>query len=887
MATVDFEKHTLPNGLDVILHRDSSIPVAAVNVWYHVGSKDEEQGRTGFAHLFEHVMFEGSKHHNQSFFEPLQKAGANLNGSTTPDRTNYWEDVPSNYLELALWLESDRMGFLLDALDQQRFEVQRDVVKNERRQSYENRPYGMAQSHIQAALFPMPHPYHWMTIGSQEDLDAAVLDDIKDFFKRYYSPSNASLAIAGDFQPDQALELVNRYFGDLAPGPQPHRKGRTDSALAGRVELEMRDRVTLPRLYISWPTPPDFHDDEPPLELLQAIMSDGLSSRLHQSLVYEQQIAQSALVRYYAGEIAGQFTVQVTAAPGHDLEQVEAAVDAELARVLREPPTDEEITRVKNRIEAGHYRQLARVGGFGGRADQLNHYNVLGGDPALINSSLDRYLAVERDDILRVAESVLGDGQVRMRVLPEDSLKPAAAAELDRSVMPPPDREPSFTPPTPVRRHLGNGLELLVVEQPESPIVAFGLMLRAGAAADPADRPGLASFTAQMLSEGTASRTSRQIASESEFIGARISTEARREYTMLATETLSKHWPKALELVADLIKHPTFPEHELERVRREHLTDLRRSKDDPTSVAEQLTAGLVFAKDSGFGHPIHGTEAAATALTRDDVVNHYRRAYSPAGATFIAAGGLSIDEVAERVQAALGDWQGDAPAGGNNQATEQDGAEGATVYLVDHPGAAQSVIRTLQPTIPRRHPDYFGLLVLNSAFGGQFTARLNQNLREEKGYTYGYHSGIQWHSGPSLLVAGGSVQTAVTLESASETLKEFRDIHGDRPLEQHELDDTKEGILRGYPASFERPGQIVSQLLQMALFDLPNDYFTTVKGNIEAVSLEDVRRIGAELVQPDRLSVLVVGDRTAVESGLQDLGIPIVLLDANGARISA
>ncbi len=886
MVTVDFEKHTLPNGLDVILHRDSSIPVAAVNVWYHVGSKDEEQGRTGFAHLFEHVMFEGSKHHNQSFFEPLQKAGANLNGSTTPDRTNYWEDVPSNYLELALWLESDRMGFLLDALDQQRFEVQRDVVKNERRQSYENRPYGMAQSHIQAALFPMPHPYHWMTIGSQEDLDAAVLDDIKDFFKRYYSPSNASLAIAGDFQPDQALELVNRYFGDLAPGPQPHRKGRTDSALAGRVELEMRDRVTLPRLYISWPTPPDFHDGDPPLELLQAIMSDGLSSRLHRSLVYEQQIAQSAHIRYYAGEIAGQFTVQVTAAPGHDLEQVEAAVDAELDRVLREPPTDEEITRVKNRIEAAHYRQLARVGGFGGRADQLNHYNVLGGDPALINSSLDRYLSVQRDDILRVAESVLGDGQVRMRVLPEGSYQPAAAVEIDRSVMPPPAEEPTFTPPTPVRRRLDNGLELLVVEQPETPIVAFGLMLRTGAADDPEDLPGLASFTAQMLIEGTTSRTSQEIASESEFIGARISTEARREYTMLATETLSKHWTKALDLVADLIKHPTFPEHELERVRREHLTDLRRSKDDPTAVAEQLTAGLVFAKDTGFGHPIHGTEDAVAALTRDDVVAHHHRAYSPAGATLIAAGGLSIDEVAERVQAALGDWQGDAQTGGNRQATAHEGAAGAKVYLVDHPGAAQSVIRTLQPTIPRRHPDYFGLLVLNSAFGGQFTARLNQNLREEKGYTYGYHSGIQWHSGPSLLLAGGSVQTAVTLESTSETLKEFRDIHGDRPLEQHELDDTKEGILRGYPASFERPGQIVSQLLQMALFDLPSDYFTTVKGNIEAVSLEDVRRIGAELVQPDRLSVLVVGDRTAVEDGLRSLDLPLKLLDGNGAAIS-
>ena len=314
MVTISFEKHTLSNGLDVILHEDHTIPVVAVNVWYHVGSKDEEMGRTGFAHLFEHVMFEGSKHHNSSHFEPLQKAGANLNGSTTPDRTNYWEDVPTNYIDLALWLEADRMGFLLDALDQQRFDIQRDVVKNERRQSYENRPYGMAHWHLQEALYPLPHPYHWMTIGSQEDLDAANLDDIKDFFKRFYSPTNASLSIAGDINMGEALEMVNHYFGDLPPGEAVPRKGRHDSGLTGRIELEMRDKVTLPRTYIAWPTPPEGDVDDAPLEIYQAIMSDGLTSRLHKSLVYEKQIAQSASMRYHSSEISGQCVMSVTAA---------------------------------------------------------------------------------------------------------------------------------------------------------------------------------------------------------------------------------------------------------------------------------------------------------------------------------------------------------------------------------------------------------------------------------------------------------------------------------------------------------------------------------------------------------------------------------------------
>ncbi len=894
MANISFEKISLSNGLDVILHQDHTIPVVAVNVWYHVGSKDEEMGRTGFAHLFEHVMFEGSKNHNSSYFEPLQKAGANLNGSTTPDRTNYWEDVPSNYLELALWLEADRMGFLVDALDQQRFDVQRDVVKNERRQSYENRPYGMAHWHIQEALYPLPHPYHWMTIGSEEDLDAASLDDIKDFFRRYYAPSNASLAIAGDFQRDHAVELVNRYFGDLPPGPDLIRKGRLDSPLAGRVELEIRDRVSLPRVYVSWPTPPDFSEEDAPLELLQAVLSDGLSSRLHRALVYEKQIAQSASIMYHPGEAAGQFTAQVTAAPGHDLDEVEAALDAEIARVRTEPPTDEEISRVKNRLEASHYRQLARIGGFGGRADQLNHFNVFANDPDLINTSLDRYMAVQREDILRVSESVLDHRQVRLRVLPEQSLQQSTTVALDRSLMPEPATEPSFTPPIPRRHRLNNGLEIAVVEQPGLPLVAFGLMLDAGATADPLGLPGLASFTSQMLAEGTTSRSSLELAADFEFIGSRLGTDARREFTLLATETLTKHWPTALGIMADMVQNPTFPEHELERVRRELLTDLSRGKDDPTFVAEIITPGLVFSQDSGYGHPIHGTESAIETLTRDDVVRHFKEAYGPEGSTLLVAGDTTLEDVVKQAQEVLGGWTSDDAVrsrpdgdskGAQASAKTSSANGGTTIYLVDKPGAAQSVIRAVQTTIPRHHADYFGLLLLNYSFGGQFSARLNLNLRQDKGYSYGYNSSIQWHQGPSVLSAGGSVQTDVTKESVLETLREFNDVHSNRPISEEELESAKAGILQSYPASFERPSQVVNQLLQLTLFDLPNDYFQTVKSGIEGVSLGDVHRIGRELVEPDGLSILVVGDREAIEPGLRELELPVVLLTDDGAEI--
>ena len=888
MVSIAYEKVTLSNGLDVILHEDHSIPLAAVNVWYHVGSKNEVPGRTGFAHLFEHVMFEGSGNHNSSHFEPLQKVGANLNGSTNSDRTNYWEDVPSNYLELALWLESDRMGFLLDALDQQRFEVQRDVVKNERRQSYENRPYGMAQWNIQEAVFPLPHPYHWMTIGSQEDLDAASLDDIKDFFRRFYSPSNASLSIAGDIKRDETLEMVNRYFGDLPPGPAVRRIGRFDSGLPGRVELEMRDRVSLPRLYIVWPALPDNDPDEGAMELLRAVLADGQSSRLYRALVYEQQIAQSVGVRNHSAEIAGQFIVDVTAAAGHSLDEIEAATDAEIARIWQDPPTEEELQRARNRMESSHFRQLARIGGFGGRADILNYYNVLYGDPNMINTGLDKYMAVQRDDILRVGRRVLDQRQVRMRVLPENPLQATSTTGLDRTVMPAAAAEPEFSPPVPVHSKLANGLQVTFVEKKGGSIVSFALMVQAGAITDPPGLPGLASFTTQLLPEGTAARSSQDIANAFEFIGARLSSETRKEVSLLSTETLSKHWATALELLADVAQNPSFPDHEIERIRREHLTDIRRGKDDPTFVAERIISGLVFGRDSRYGHPAMGTEDSVAAFTRADLENYFQAHYAPSKANLVVVGDVALDEVMEQAEQAFGNW-GDPAAAANAPTAAGTGqdptAQPTVIYLVDKPGAAQSVIRVGHDTVSRSHQDYGALTLLNFCFGGQFSARLNQNLRQDKGYSYGFHSSISWFREPSMLVAGGSVQTAVTKESIQETLKEFQEVHSERPVTVEELEAAKAGMMLGYPAGFERPGQVLSQVINLLQHNLPDDYFQTFKGRITAITLDDVRNAGLERVRPHGLNVLVVGDRSTVEPGLRELDLPLVVLDSEGARL--
>lgn len=884
MVSIAFDKFTLSNGLDVILHEDHTLPIVAVNVWYHVGSKDEEQGRTGFAHLFEHVMFEGSKNHNASYFDPLQKVGAVLNGSTTPDRTNYWENVPSNYLELALWLESDRMGYLLDALDQKRFDIQRDVVKNERRQSYENRPYGMASLALHPALYPAPHPYNWPTIGSQADLDAAELDDIKDFFRKYYAPSNASLAIAGDISPDGARALVEKYFGDLPPGPPINRIGRTDTSLTGQKSITMQDKVQLPRRYLVWPTGPQFADDQAALELVSSVLGDGKSSRLYKLLVLEKQIAREARVYHYGQEIAGEFHIEISPSPGHTLDEIEEVVWKEIDRLKSEPPTQKEIERAKNRIENQHVRQLERVGGFGGRADILNFYNTFAGDPSLINTDLDRYMKITPEEVQQATQT-LGDTYVKMEVQPEKRYAPVSAS-LDRSVMPDASDEPTFTPPIPGRSRLSNGLEIVFVERPGLPVIATGLVVRAGGVTDPADMPGLAHMTAINMLEGTSNRSGEEIAEEMEFLGTHLSSDAMREYMILATETLTSTWPAALEVLADVAKNATFPEDNFQRVQKERLTDLARVADNPGAIAARASASLLFGVGTTYGHPVSGTETSVAAMTVERLSNHYGAYFGPQNATLIVVGDASESDIVAEAEKHFGNWEAkDAFTVSDIVDSDGHSDEAATIFLADKPGAAQSVIRAGHLTIPRAHEDFQTLNMVNYIFGGQFSARLNTNLRQNKGYSYGYSSSVNWFTGPSAWFAGGSVQSEVTKESVIETLKEYAQVRGELPITEDEFNNAKDGILRSVPSAFETHGQTLQQLVRLVMFNLADDYFATYADRVEAITLEDVHRVATERVLDSRLKLLVVGDKSLVEPGLKELGVPIVHVDYEGQRI--
>jgi zinc protease len=411
-------RHTLDNGLDVLLHEDHACPIVAVNIWYHVGSKNEQPGRTGFAHLFEHLMFEGSQHHDHGFFQPLQGAGATLNGSTNADRTNYWEVVPAGALELALWMESDRMGYLLPALTDAKFTNQRDVVLNERRQNYENRPYGLAPMALLAALFPAHHPYHWTTIGDVADLQAAKLDEVRAFFRRYYHPANASIALAGDIDPEQALALVERYFGEIDPGERVE-PIHVDASLPGDARIHFEDRVELPRLYLAWHTPAMFAEGDSDLDLATDLLANGKTSRLYRRLVFDERLATDVSASQNSREMMGYSQVTATAAPGHTLAEIERVILEEIARLSADGPTDEEIERGRVQAEAQFMFRLQTVGGFGGKGDQLNAYNTFVGDPDFFTRDLKRYQQVTPASLrAAVARDLPGRRRVTLSIVP-------------------------------------------------------------------------------------------------------------------------------------------------------------------------------------------------------------------------------------------------------------------------------------------------------------------------------------------------------------------------------------------------------------------------------------------------------------------------------------
>ncbi|WP_422927591.1 M16 family metallopeptidase [Singulisphaera sp. PoT] len=899
------EKYTLPNGLEVILHEDHTTPIVGVNIWYKVGSKNEKTGRTGFAHLFEHLMFQGSKNHDDEYFGPLEKVGAQINGSTSTDRTNYFENVPSNVLELALWEEADRMGFLLPALTQAKLDNQRDVVKNERRQRVDNVPYGQSHEALLEAFYPPDHPYHHSVIGSMADLSAASLDDVSSFFRTYYSPNNASLCIAGDFKPEEAKKLVEKYFGPLPKGPEVAKLEPSVPVLKESKHLKLTDRVTLPRAELVWPTGQRGDADEQALDVLSLVLGGiDKENRLFRALMYDKQLAARVSAGHPASALAGEFTVTIYARPGQSLDKLVEIADAEIERLKKDGPTLEEVTKAQNTQES---ELIIGLQSAGRKADYLNNYNVEFGDPLAYKAEMIRLFKVTPEDVKRVANQYLTKTRIRLDVTPGAPTPRAPEVEVDRSkqapiespkiaevkdtfdrsVMPKIGPTPDFTPPAVTRRTLSNGLEVLVAERHELPILTLSLVLKGGDVLVPPAKHGLASLTADLLTEGTKNLDSLAFAGALSEIGASIDANGGLEASSLSLTTLTKHIDRGIELYSDVLLNPSFPEKELKRLSQQRLSMIQARLDRAEGISGVVFPRLLYGEEHPYGRPDMGTAKSIASITRDDIVKFHEQLFKPNNATLIVVGDTSPDAIVATLEKSLKEWKpGEAV---KRSLPEAPAAKPLTVYLVDKPAAAQSVLAVGFVGQPRGTPDYFPLTIMNAVLGGQFSSRINLNLREAKGYSYGVRSHFAFRIGPGPFEAGGSVQTAVTKEALFELMKEIEEISGARPVTDEELAFAKDRTIKGFPGKFETTFGVAGTLADLVLYSLPNDYFTTYPGKVEAVTKEDVDRVAKKYLDTKHMTILVVGDRSKIEAKLKTLPYAqvITVLDPEGNPLPA
>ncbi|MDX1933189.1 MAG: pitrilysin family protein [Capsulimonadales bacterium] len=896
--SVPVDEFRLPNGLRVILHEDRSTPIVAVNIWYHVGSKNEVVGRTGFAHLFEHMMFQGSKNYDADYFTPLQEAGATINGSTNADRTNYYEVVPSNFLELALFMEADRMGGLLEAMTLPKLNNQRDVVKNERRQNYDNRPYGTSFERMSALLYPENHPYRWPTIGSLEDLTAASEEDVKAFFRQYYVPDNAVLTIAGDFKKDDARRWVEKYFGPIPRGVQPIvRPDPPAPKLDQEVRVSYRDNVRLPRIFMAWHTVAQFAPDDAALDMLATVLSSGRGSRLQSSLIYEKQIAQDVGAGQQSREISGVFQVQATARPGQSIEAIEKEILDQIERIKNAPPTADEMERALTQTEAGFVFGLQTVLG---KANQLNSYAIFRGRPDFFSEDLARYRRVTAAEVQRVARQYLNQNRVVMTYLPQTdekvrSVTDAAANQptsvesergrpADASRLPKPGPNPKLNLPRIERSKLPGGLEVLLVRQTELPVVSMNLVLKTGGTADPTGRAGLALLTADLLTAGTEKRSALEISNQLQAIGAGLNVGANWDSSSASLTTLTKNLDTALDIFSDVVVRPVFPEIELETRRRRLLGAILQRRDNADAIASIAYDSVLYGEKHPYGQVLSGDEASIKAINRADTETFYRTYYRPNNAVLIVVGDVTMKEIAPKLGRAFADWKAaDVPRTAVPATSPRDRA---VLYLVDKPGAAQSVIRIGQVGVARDTPDYFPLVVMNAILGGQFSSRVNMNLRENKGYTYGARTGWEFRRGAGPFTASAGVQTAVTKESVVEFLKELRGIRGDIAVTAPELEYNKQSLIRRFPSNFETVGQVSGQLANLVIYNLPDTYFNDYIARINAVTLQDIERVANRYLDPSTMAILVVGDRTVIEPKLKEIsGLDIRYLDTEGKPI--
>jgi zinc protease len=884
-VNIPFHKYILPNGLTLIIHEDHKAPIVAVDVWYHVGSKDERPGRTGFAHLFEHLMFNGSENHNDEFMRPLLAAGATaLNGNTWLDRTTYFENVPVNALDLALWLESDRMGHLVGAIDQKKLDEQRGVVQNEKRQR-ENQPYGKVDTLVASSTYPAGHPYSWTTIGSMEDLNAASLADVKDWFKTYYGAANAVLVIAGDVRSEDIKAKVEHYFGDIPPGPVLSHAQSWVAKMTGEKRAVLQDRVPQARVYKTWNIPGYDTRDYALLQLLTDVLAQGKNSRLYKRLVYTDQIATSVGAEIGPFEIGSQLQITATVKPGGDAKRVEKALDEELARLLASGPTREELDRIKTSDYAAFVRAVERIDGAGGKAAILGESELYGGSPDFYKKSLAWMRDATVADVQTAARTWLSDGVYVLNVEPFPEYHAVASDTADRSKLPEIGTPPALALPPLARATLSNGLKVVLAERHSVPVVQIELMVDAGRAADSLAKPGTANLALMMLTEGTKTRDALQISARADTLGASLGAGSSLDTSFIALNAITSRLADSLDLFTDVLLNPTFPDKELTRLKAQALAAIQQAKSQPRGIASRLFPKLIYGEGHAYSNPFSGigTEQTVSSMTSDELRAFYKRWVRPDNATLLIVGDTTLAQIQPLLEQRVATWK--APA--ERLPTKQLGVIAPQpkprVFLVNRTGSEQSLVMALELAPPRSAPDNVALETVNTILGGSFISRINMNLREDKHWSYGAGSGLIDAKGQRVFTASALVQTDKTADSMREMLKELREIIGTRQPTEKEIRFAKDTLVRSLPGANETSSQVANSYVDILTYGLPDSYLNDFVGEVEALTPQQLQAAGTELVHPEALTWIIVGDLATIETNVRalDLG-EVKVLDTDG-----
>ncbi|TWI05800.1 putative Zn-dependent peptidase [Luteimonas cucumeris] len=908
---IPYEEFTLPNGLRVIVHTDRKAPVVAVNLWYHVGSKDEPAGRTGFAHLFEHLMFNGSENAPGEFFEPFELVGAtSMNGTTWLDRTNYFQNVPTTALDMALWMESDRMGHLLGAIDQKTLDEQRGVVQNEKRQG-ENQPYGQADDEIYKALYPKGHPYHHSTIGSMADLNAASLDDVKQWFRTWYGPNNAVLVLAGDIDVATAKEKVARYFGDIPATPTMKRQPVTAGAHAEATRATMTDKVPQARVYRAWSVAEYGNPDVERLQLLAQVLGGSKSSRLNKRLVFDDKLADEVSAFVQPFELASTFYIQADIKEGVDPAKVEAAIDEELKKLIAEGPTEAELKQAQTVFKASFVRGVERIGGFGGKADALAECAVYTDNPGCFREGLKTIADATVAEVKGSGEKYLARGGHTLLVTPgaREQIPEEAAVTPEPMTLPPVDPKytttvsdvdrskgvpattqfPELKFPEQQRATLKNGTTVILAERHDVPVVQMSYLFNGGFSADRGRKLGTSGFTMGMLDEGAGELDALAFGDRRESLGANISAGASLDGGVASMSALKENLDPSLALFADMLRKPRFDQKEIDRVRATWIAGIKQEKAQPQGAALRVLPPLLYGEDHAYGIPFSGsgTEASIAALTRDDMVAFHRDWVRPENATLVVVGDTTLAEIVPLLDKHLGDWKGEGTASAAQAMADVPRPAQPRVYLIDQPGAVQANIFAGELVPSSKDAAATRFDIANSVLGGEFSSRLNMNLREDKHWAYGAYSFAPNAQGQRPWLAFAPVQIDRTADSLKEMQREITEYaSGAVPPKPEEVAKIQATEIRGLPGSYETAAAVMSTIASNVRYGRPDDYVFKRKAEIEALTPEQVKA-AATTLDPSALTWVVVGDLSKIEKPIRALNLgEVQVLDADGKPVA-